>query len=45
MSKAHNLTSHAYDETLATRIYQHVVQDYSRLLGGMADRIQSLTWD
>ena len=26
-----NLTSHAYDETLATRIYQHVVRDYSHL--------------
>jgi nucleotidyltransferase substrate binding protein (TIGR01987 family) len=40
-----NLTSHAYDEALATRIYQHVVRDYSRLLGAMAGRIQTLTWD
>jgi len=40
-----NLTSQAYDEALATRIYQHVVRDYSRLLGAMADRIQTLTWD
>lgn len=40
-----NLTSHAYDEALATRIYQHVVRDYSTLLGAMAGRIQTLTWD
>ena len=40
-----NLTSQAYDEALATRIYQRVVRDYSRLLGAMADRIQTLTWD
>jgi nucleotidyltransferase substrate binding protein (TIGR01987 family) len=40
-----NLTSHAYDEALATRIYQHVVRDYSRLLAAMAGRIQTLTWD
>ena len=40
-----NLTSHAYDEALATSIYQHVVRDYSRLLAAMAGRIQTLTWD
>ena len=40
-----NLTSQAYDEALATRIYQHVVRDYSTLLGAMAGRIQTLTWD
>lgn len=40
-----NLTSHAYDEALASRIYQHIVQDYAPLLGGMADRIQTLQWD
>src|ERR1035437_383073 len=45
MLEDRNLTSHAYDETLATRTYQHVVRDYSRLLGAMAGRIQTLTWD
>jgi nucleotidyltransferase substrate binding protein (TIGR01987 family) len=40
-----NLTSHAYDEALATRIYRHVVQDYVALLGEMADKIQSLSWE
>ncbi len=45
MLEDRNLTSHAYDEALATRIYQHVVRDYSQLLGAMADRIQTLTWD
>ena len=45
MLEDRNLTSHAYDEALATRIYQHVVRDYSTLLGAMAGRIQTLTWD
>jgi nucleotidyltransferase substrate binding protein (TIGR01987 family) len=45
MLEDRNLTSHAYDEALATRIYQHVVRDYSALLGAMASRIQTLTWD
>jgi len=45
MLEDRNLTSHAYDEALAIRIYQHVVQDYSKLLGAMAGRIQTLTWD
>ena len=45
MLEDRNLTSHAYDEALAKRIYRHVVQDYATLLGGMADKIQSLTWD
>jgi nucleotidyltransferase substrate binding protein (TIGR01987 family) len=40
-----NLTSHAYDEALATRIYRHVVQDYVALLGRMAETIQTLSWD
>jgi nucleotidyltransferase substrate binding protein (TIGR01987 family) len=40
-----NLTSHAYDEALATRIYQHVVQDYVALLGQMAEKIQTLSWE
>jgi len=40
-----NLTSHAYDERLAARIYQHIVKDYARILGAMAEKIQTLTWD
>ncbi|MBI2928857.1 MAG: nucleotidyltransferase substrate binding protein [Verrucomicrobia bacterium] len=40
-----NLTSHAYDEALAARIYQHVVQDSSALLGALAGKIQTLAWD
>ncbi|HUD48184.1 MAG TPA: nucleotidyltransferase substrate binding protein [Candidatus Baltobacteraceae bacterium] len=40
-----NLTSHAYDEALAIRIYQHVVHDYVVLLGQMADKIQTLSWE
>jgi hypothetical protein len=40
-----NLTSHAYDEALANRIYQHIVRDYAALLGGMASQIQSLQWE
>jgi nucleotidyltransferase substrate binding protein (TIGR01987 family) len=45
MLEDRNLTSHAYDEALANRIYQHIVRDYASLLGDMADKIQSLTWD
>lgn len=45
MLEDRNLTSHAYDEALATRIYQHVVRNYAALLGAMAGRIQTLTWD
>ena len=40
-----NLTSHAYDESLAARIYQHIVKDYAPLLSAMAGRIEKLTWD
>ena len=40
-----NLTSHAYDEALAIRIYRHVVQEYTALLGEMEGRIQKLTWE
>ena len=40
-----NLTSHAYDEALATRIYRHVAQDYVTLLERMSTRIQTLAWD
>lgn len=40
-----NLTSHAYDEALARRIYQHIVKDYVTTLGNMAGKIQNLSWD
>lgn len=45
MLEERNLTSHAYDEALASQIYQHIVQDHAPLLGGMADKIQTLRWD
>jgi nucleotidyltransferase substrate binding protein (TIGR01987 family) len=45
MLEDRNLTSHAYDEALASRIYLHIVRDYASFLGGMAVKIQSLTWD
>jgi nucleotidyltransferase substrate binding protein (TIGR01987 family) len=45
MLEDRNLTSHAYDEALANRIYQHIVSDYASLLGSMAERVQSLEWD
>jgi nucleotidyltransferase substrate binding protein (TIGR01987 family) len=45
MLEDRNLTSHAYDEALARQIYGHIVQDYASLLGGMADKIQTLGWD
>ena len=45
MLEERNLTSHAYDEALAIQIYRHIVQDYAPLLGGMAERIQTLKWD
>jgi nucleotidyltransferase substrate binding protein (TIGR01987 family) len=40
-----NLTSHAYDEALARRIYRHIVQNYAPLLGRMAECIQTLAWE
>jgi len=45
MLEDRNLTSHAYDEALACRIYRHVIQDYARLLGQMSERIHALAWD
>ena len=45
MIEDRNLTSHAYDEALASRIYRHVVQDYAPLLGSMSRKIQTLEWD
>jgi nucleotidyltransferase substrate binding protein (TIGR01987 family) len=45
MLEDRNLTSHAYDEALAGRIYRNIVQDYSTMLSRMAERIQTLDWD
>ena len=45
MLEDRNLTSHAYDEALANRIYAHIVRDYAPLLSGMARQIQTLQWD
>jgi nucleotidyltransferase substrate binding protein (TIGR01987 family) len=45
MLEDRNLTSHAYDQALANRIYGHIVRDYASLLGAMAGKIQSLGWD
>jgi nucleotidyltransferase substrate binding protein (TIGR01987 family) len=45
MLEDRNLTTHAYDEELAIRIYQHIVASYAELLRKMADKIQGLTWD
>jgi nucleotidyltransferase substrate binding protein (TIGR01987 family) len=40
-----NLTSHAYDEALATRIYQHVSQEYVGLFEQMVEKIQTIAWE
>lgn len=45
MLEHRNLTSHAYDEALATLIYQNVVRAYSPLLSSMAAKLQTLTWE
>jgi nucleotidyltransferase substrate binding protein (TIGR01987 family) len=45
MLEDRNLTSHAYDEALAARIYRNIAKDYAPLLGAMAERIQKLSWD
>ena len=45
MIEDRNLTSHAYDEALAHRIYGHIVHDYAPLFGRMAHQIQALEWD
>jgi len=45
MLEDRNLTSHAYDEALARRIYNHIVRDYMPLFGRMADLIETLSWE
>jgi nucleotidyltransferase substrate binding protein (TIGR01987 family) len=45
MVEDRNLTSHAYDQALAERIYRNIARDYAPLLGAMAAQIQNLSWD
>ena len=45
MLEDRNLTSHAYDQALAERIYRNIAKDYAPLLGAMAAQIQNLSWD
>ena len=40
-----NLTTHAYDQTLAARIYSRIVEHYTPRLARMAEKIQTLVWD
>ncbi len=40
-----NLTSHAYDEELASGIHRNIVADYAAFLSEMARRIEVLEWD
>jgi nucleotidyltransferase-like protein len=40
-----NLTSHAYDETLAARICTRIVHDYAARLAQLVEKIQTLRWD
>jgi nucleotidyltransferase substrate binding protein (TIGR01987 family) len=44
MLEDRNLTSHAYDETLARSIYGHIVKDYAPLLSKMDERLHELHW-
>jgi len=45
MLEDRNLTSHAYDEALALRIYRNITRQHAPLLRRMADKIQTLAWD
>ena len=45
MIEDRNLTSHAYDQALAERIYRNIAKDYSSRLSAMAAKIQTLSWD
>ena len=40
-----NLTRHAYDEALATQIYQHIVQDHTPPARRHGGQDQTLRWD
>jgi nucleotidyltransferase substrate binding protein (TIGR01987 family) len=39
-----NLTTHAYDEELSDRIYNHILSWHARLLCGMVEKLQKLKW-
>ena len=45
MLEDRNLSSHAYDEALAQRIFGHIVSNYAPRLSQMAFTIQNLKWD
>ena len=45
MIEDRNLASHAYDEALAQRVYDHIVRDYATMLERMAHKIQTLEWE
>jgi nucleotidyltransferase substrate binding protein (TIGR01987 family) len=45
MIEDRNLTTHAYDEELSDRIYNHILSQHARLLCGMAEKVQKLKWD
>lgn len=45
MLEDRNLTSHAYDQALATRIHDHVVKAYADAIARMAATIAGLRWD
>jgi len=44
MLEDRNLTTHAYDEALATRIYRNIIHDYLAPLIQLAEKIQALSW-
>lgn len=45
MLEDRNLTSHAYDEAVARRIYDRVIRQYAALLNEMSSRIEQLSWN
>jgi nucleotidyltransferase substrate binding protein (TIGR01987 family) len=45
MLEDRNLSSHAYDEGLARRIYANIVRDYAATLAEMSRRLHALTWE
>jgi nucleotidyltransferase substrate binding protein (TIGR01987 family) len=45
MLEDRNLTSHAYDQALAERIYRNIAGNYAPRLTALASQIQKLSWD
>jgi nucleotidyltransferase substrate binding protein (TIGR01987 family) len=45
MLEDRNLTSHAYDEALAARIYRNIVREHVTVLEKMSETIQALSWE